>query len=220
MTSHILVLGATGPTGLDFCRAALQQGHKLTLYVRNPDKLPAEVTSNPNVSVVNGTLEDKSQWLQAAACGATIFVSFAGPTLRGAKGTPITDAMKSIFPLLVASKFRRALILGTLSFKAPRDTGGLKWTALITFIKLMNKSVYDEFSGLGAFVTSQDLAALKWTLFRVPFLNDGPASPVKATFTGVGDDGMYISRKSIASWVLSEIGEDSRWVGEAPLLCN
>jgi hypothetical protein len=188
--------------------------------VRNPGKLPAEFIGNANVSVVKGTLEDRTQWLQAAACGATIFVSFAGPTLRGAKGTPITDAMKSIFPLLEANKFRRALILGTCSFRAPRDTGSLKWTALITFIKLMNKSVYDEFSGLGTFVTSQDPAVLRWTLFRVPVLHDDPASPVKATFIGAGDDGMYISRKSIASWVLSEMGEDSRWVGETPLLCN
>jgi hypothetical protein len=55
--------------------------------VRNPGKLPAEFIGNANVSVVKGTLEDRTQWLQAAACGATIFVSFAGPTLRGAKGT-------------------------------------------------------------------------------------------------------------------------------------
>ncbi|PGG98829.1 hypothetical protein AJ80_09466 [Polytolypa hystricis UAMH7299] len=219
MVSHILVIGATGQTGLDFCHAALNQGHTLTLYVRNPSKLPADITGNSNVTVIKGTLEDVAGLQQAATCGATIFVSFAGP-VSSSKGTPVTDAMKAIFPLLVANKFTRAMVLGTCSYPAPQDKGALKWKASVVLIKMIGGSAYQEFNGLGTFVTSQDAAQLKWTLFRVPFLGNGPEAPVTATFTGMGDDGMFLSRKSIAAWVLAEMGEDSSWVGKAPVLSN
>jgi hypothetical protein len=62
--------------------------------------------------------------------------------------------------------------------------------------------------------------SLKWTLFRVGFLGNGEERRVTATYTGSGKDGMMISRKSIASWVLREIGEESEFVGKAPFICN
>lgn len=128
--------------------------------------------------------------------------------------------MKLIFPLLAAHNFHRALILGTCSFTAPQDKGAWKWTASVALIKMIGGSAYDEFRGLGEFVTRQDLKDVKWTLFRVPFLTKGDAATVRACFTGEGGDGMFLSRKSIAEWALREMGEGSEWVGKAPVLSN
>ncbi|KAH7379984.1 hypothetical protein BKA64DRAFT_631669 [Cadophora sp. MPI-SDFR-AT-0126] len=219
MAAHILVFGATGPTGVDFCDAALEEGHKLTLYLRNPDKLPPKISSNSNIIVIRGTLDDV-QGLQKATCtGATIFVSFAGPA-AGSTGTPVTDAMKLIFPLLIENHFKRALILGTCSFTAPEDKGALKWKISTALIKIIGGSAFQEFQGLGAFLSSQDVLKIKWTLFRVPFLGNGPIAPVSATYTGTGQDGMFLTRKSIAAWVLKEMGGGSEWIGKTPLLSN
>jgi uncharacterized protein YbjT (DUF2867 family) len=71
-----------GPSGLEFCNAALLQGHRLTLYVRSPAKLPNEIRNSANVSVVKGTLEDIASFQRAATSGPTIFVSFAGPVSK------------------------------------------------------------------------------------------------------------------------------------------
>jgi hypothetical protein len=128
--------------------------------------------------------------------------------------------MKKIFPLLIENHFQRALVLGTCSFTAPLDKPSWKWSASIVLIKLIGGSAYDEFRGLGEFVTSQDVGKIKWTLFRVPFLGNGEEKEVTATFTGSGKDGMFLSRKGIGAWVLKEIGEDSEWIGKAPVLCN
>jgi hypothetical protein len=57
----------------------LQQGHQLTLLVRSPHKLPREIASNVNVTVIEGTFEDVTKLEQAAGAGAQFFVSFAGP---------------------------------------------------------------------------------------------------------------------------------------------
>lgn len=54
--------------------------------MRNSAKLPAEITGNANVSVIKGTLEDTSNFQQAASSGPTVFVSFAGPVMNS-KGT-------------------------------------------------------------------------------------------------------------------------------------
>lgn len=112
------------------------------------------------------------------------------------------------------------MVLGTCSFTAPEDKGSLKWKALTVLIKIIGGSAFEEFQGLGSFVTSQDIAQLKWTLFRVPFLWNGPESPVNATFTGSGTDGMFLSRKSLAIWVLKEMNGESDWIGKAPVLSN
>jgi hypothetical protein len=128
--------------------------------------------------------------------------------------------MKRIFPILVANDYKRALVLGTCSFPAPQDKGALKWKASVILVKIIGGSAYDEFKGLGAFVASQDTSQLKWTLFRVPFLNNGPDAPVTASYTGTGSDGMFLSRKSLATWISDQISEDSDWVGKAPVLSN
>ncbi|KAJ5110372.1 hypothetical protein N7532_000907 [Penicillium argentinense] len=164
MPEHILIFGATGLSGIEFCFSALQQGHQLTLLVRSPHKLPREIASNVNVTVIEGTFEDVKKLEQAAGAGPQIFISFAGPPGMS-KGTHITNAMKLIFPMLVANKYKRAMVLGTCSYPAPQDK-------------------------------------------------------VNATYTGYGDDGLFLSRKGMVRWVLQEMCEDSPWVGKAPAISN
>jgi hypothetical protein len=82
--------------------------------------------------------------------------------------------MKRRFPILVASHYKRAMVIGTYPYPAPLDNGSLKWKASVVLIKIIGGSAYDEFTGPGEFVASQDVSQLKWTLFGVPFLNDGP----------------------------------------------
>lgn len=102
VAAHILVVGATGkqsaskcfrvdihinhllgPSGLEFCSAALEEGHQLTLYVRNPTKLPTNISGNAKVAVIQGTLQDESGLRRAITSGASVFVSFAGIVLYG-----------------------------------------------------------------------------------------------------------------------------------------
>lgn len=84
---HILVIGGTGVCGLIFLDAALAEGHTLTLYARNPAKLPVEIVENDSVRVIQGGLSDEGGLKRAAECGADVFVCFAGPTLGRHDGT-------------------------------------------------------------------------------------------------------------------------------------
>lgn len=128
--------------------------------------------------------------------------------------------MKLLFPLLIANNFKRAMVLGTPSYPTPEDKGGFKWRATVVLVKVIGGSAYEEFHGLGKLVSSYNPRELKWTLFRVPFLGNGDAAPVVATYTGSGKDGLFLSRKSIVAWTLQEMGQDSEWIGKSPMLCS
>lgn len=48
---NILILGATGPTGITTVRKAIQRGHKITIFARNIGKLPKDMRENPELAV-------------------------------------------------------------------------------------------------------------------------------------------------------------------------
>lgn len=54
---------------------------------------------------------------------------------------------------------------------------------------------------------------------RVPFLTNGAVKPTVATIIGSGEDGLSLSRKSLAVWLLKEL-EEEKWIGKAPALSS
>jgi hypothetical protein len=52
---RILIIGATGGTGHELVRQALEQGHQVTALVRKPKKMKLE---HPNLRVVQGNVRD------------------------------------------------------------------------------------------------------------------------------------------------------------------
>ncbi|KAL2062066.1 hypothetical protein VTL71DRAFT_6332 [Oculimacula yallundae] len=236
---HILLFGGTGICGTIFTRAALEAGHTLTLYVRTPSKIPSDITSNPNIHVIQGEYGDEEGLKKAAACGASVFVSMAGPTLGQKGGMPITKALTTLYPHLLTHSFSRILILSTASYSAPEDTRSLKWWVSINmYIRILPGDAYDEIRGMAQ--ATVDLGEkIKWTVFRVPLLigeelgekkggkgGGGEAKgeeerEVEACYVGdrKGRDGLILDRGRLARWVLNEI-EEGKWVGACPLLSN
>jgi putative NADH-flavin reductase len=49
--SKVLVLGATGPAGICLLRECLYRNHETVAFVRNPSKIPADLVSNPLLTV-------------------------------------------------------------------------------------------------------------------------------------------------------------------------
>ena len=73
----ILVLGATGRTGRLFTHKALEGGHTVTAYVRNPDKAHTLLGAHQNLTIPPGTLDDAER-LAAASAGQDVMVSTLG----------------------------------------------------------------------------------------------------------------------------------------------
>ncbi|KAJ5984288.1 hypothetical protein N7481_006387, partial [Penicillium waksmanii] len=180
----------------------------LTLSVRSRYKVPTKVADNKRVAIIEGTLEDEDALDEVSRCGADTSVSFAGPP-AGNKGMPLTNGYRALIPKLVSQGIKRVLILCTPSYK--------EWT-----IKAISstRGQYWEMISVGGYITSllaED--GIKWTLFRVGGLTNGEMRLVEATFLGSGRDGMWISRASVAEWVMDEAIQE-KWVREMPYICN
>jgi nucleoside-diphosphate-sugar epimerase len=71
---RMLVIGATGSTGRELVRQALEKGHQVTAFVRKPKKLKVE---HPNLRIVQGNVLHYTS-VEAAMQGQSVVVSALG----------------------------------------------------------------------------------------------------------------------------------------------
>ncbi|KAJ5808507.1 NAD(P)-binding protein [Penicillium riverlandense] len=229
-SQRILVLGATGGSGLAFVEQALSLPNPphLTLYVRTPSKLPSEFQSQPGISIVVGGLSDfetldsvmKSQSITTVVSFLGAYFSASAIIFRP-KETPIADSFPTIIRAMKANNVSRLIVLSTASFWI---TGKDISTWGLSIFGVMPKIFVPQGDAEMvriAEVVSRDAAEQDWTIFRVPHLTDGPSDlPVWAGYAGPGHrGGLNLSRRSLAMWVLNEISEP-KWIRQAPFLGN
>jgi putative NADH-flavin reductase len=76
-TMKLLVLGATGGTGLEIISQAIERGHSLTAFVRAPDPLKR---FGERIAVIRGNILNSSE-LQRVLEGHDAVLSSFGPRL-------------------------------------------------------------------------------------------------------------------------------------------
>lgn len=91
---NIIVFGATGTVGSEIVKQALTNGHRVTAFVRNPEKF--QLSGNPNLKIHKGdvlNLKDVKKALQNQ--GAVLCALGDGKTgrIRGAGTKNIIEAM-------------------------------------------------------------------------------------------------------------------------------
>jgi hypothetical protein len=121
--------------------------------------------------------------------------------------------------MLIENHMPRAMFLSTPSFKAPGDVDAWKWGFVCGTIKLVFRTGWEEMVKIGQVVSATPKEQLRWTLFRVGFLKDGPSDEIVISHPGSGKDGLNINRAGIVSFVLRE-AEENQYVGKTPLLSN
>src|SRR5438045_2279570 len=113
----IAVLGGTGPSGRELISAALARSHQLTIFVRTPSKLNDSVRENPNVKIIQGTLDDENA-LRRTFQGQDAVISLLGP--RPWKPSQVlVDSYKLIFAAMKAEEVTRFVGTGTPSYPDP-----------------------------------------------------------------------------------------------------
>jgi uncharacterized protein YbjT (DUF2867 family) len=91
---NVTVFGATGAIGSLTVNELLTNGHTVTAYARNPNKIPPEW--GDQVRVIIGELSDADA-IDRAVQGADVVVSALGPSLdRKATGMPLIDGTRHI----------------------------------------------------------------------------------------------------------------------------
>jgi uncharacterized protein YbjT (DUF2867 family) len=201
---RITVFGATGRMGHLLVRQALDAGHEITAYARNPERLRI---GHPSMSVVAGQL-DNDEAVLAAVQGADAVIEGVGA---------VSDGTRRIIAAMDTSGVRRLVAVSTCSVPDPQDLPDAKFKALIQLVKTAAPGPYREVRRAAEIVRA---SGLDWTLVRVARLNNGDAAGhVKAGYYGRGVVGLSISRADMAAFLLDQAA-NLTYLHQAPAISN
>lgn len=105
-----LVVGASGATGRLLVRQLLNRGLKVRVIVRSPDRLPEDIRTHPNLSLISASLLDLSDAALAEhvrGCDAVASCLGHNLNLKGIYGNPrrlVTDATRRLCDAIKSTK--------------------------------------------------------------------------------------------------------------------
>ena len=205
----IVVFGASGGTGRQVVRQALEAGHQVTAFVRNPKKLEIE---HPNLSICQGDVTDAGVVEQAIA-GQEAVISALGPTRPPVPGMMETAA-KNMVSAMQKYGLKRLLSTTGAGVRDPQDEPKLFDKIMKALLTLMAKEVLQDSEANVTVIRASDL---DWTIVRFPRLLDG-AHTGKYRVGYVGkDSGSQLSRADGADFILKEL-EKGDYINKAPIV--
>ncbi|KAF4493368.1 hypothetical protein FAGAP_10504 [Fusarium agapanthi] len=162
----ILVLGATGPSGICVLRELIHHGQPAIAFVRNPAKVPQDLSENPLLDGESSDLHGPS----AAVARSSAIISLLGPTsLKVPDSTLYASFYAALFPIMAQHKVRRILAMGTVSATLPQDRFSfLRW-AFVTFLRLAGPTAYQTILSITQTFESSAHKDVDWTIFRLFF---------------------------------------------------
>jgi len=196
----LIVLGATGGTGLQIIRQAAERGHTLTALVRSPERLNG---FKDRITVRSGDLLNPAE-LESAIRGHDAVLSAFGPR------APISNADANLLQ-------RFALALTTAMPRA-----GVRRAVVESVAFLFKDSVIPPAYVLGRLFFSQVVAdasamerifvesALDWTMVRPPELTDKAfTGKYRAREEHLPFFGFTISRADVADFMIKAVENHS-----------
>ncbi len=198
----ITVFGATGKTGKEVVKQALELGYEVKAYVRNPDKMDI---SNEKLTLVKGDVTNQEEVEQAIESTDGVIVALgASPDMQAdivmEKGTKnIMSAMKKhgVKRIIVQSSYAMSGSPEGIEFLEKMRMGEEQ-------IEMVKPVLDDKRKQEEAIQTS----GLEYTIVRPLMLNDEP----KTGKYRVGENidvkvGDAISRADVADFMLKELNE-------------
>jgi putative NADH-flavin reductase len=208
---RILVLGATGGTGNQVVTQAIEQGHDVTVFVRNPDRLGSKRDS---VHVLVGDVTDSGSALAAAARNQDAVISALGLGKSLKANGLIARSVPAIARAMDAAGVRRLIFLSAFGVGPTYgDTPLLPRIIARTLLKDMyaDKNVGDEeLRRIGD--------GIDWTIVYPVALTNGPRTGRYKSGERLKLRGLpRISRADVAEFMLKQL-DDKAYVQKGVLL--
>ncbi|GBG94774.1 NADH-flavin reductase [Ligilactobacillus salitolerans] len=211
---QITVFGASGKTGLQVVKQALERGYQVVAYVRNPMKLKL---IDPKLRVVQGQLEDQAA-VQAAISGSDAVISALGPAGKPASDAQLSLGIANILTALKELGVKRFVALSTTSAQDQQDIDGPRFKFRRKMIQKGSPSSYEQIVKYTELVRRSDC---DWTLLRIAsLLTDKPLT--KSVHVGyLGKDQLQakLSRANLA-WFMLEQLDQTDLIRQAPAISD
>lgn len=191
----IIVFGATGGVGKWVVKQGLEAGHKMTAFVRNPDKL---AITYENLTVVQGDAFNKRQ-VEAAIAGHDAVVSCLGSSTGMKKSTELREMGENIAQGMTANAVDR--IIYTASAGVHRELTGVMGKIVMGLLK---NPLIDHRAAI-AHITAHNLT---YTIVRPMSLTDKEFTGVyRESFTTIPEKSSAIPRADVAHFILKALAE-------------
>jgi putative NADH-flavin reductase len=206
----LTIFAATGGIGRQILEQAVEAGHDVTAVVRNPQKLPGELSRQVRVVTADLAAPDPAA-LRSAVEGADAVLSGLGPRSATEAGVA-TEGTRAIAAAMRATGARRLVVvsaapIGTVPSPGrpnppkhdPGDGFFMRHLAA-PLTKAALRKHYADLAGMEDALADSDL---DWTAVRPPRLTDKPLTGIYRTARGRNlRRGLFISRADVAHFML------------------
>ncbi len=195
----IIVFGATGGTGREVVRQALEAGHDVTAFVRDPAKVAIQ---HPKLILAKGDVMDAAA-VEKAVAGHEAVISALGPSRPPVPGM-MEIAAKNIAAAMKKAGIRRLVSTTGAGVRDAQDQPRLLDHIIRGLLTLLAGEVLRDSEANVAVLRASDL---DWTIVRYPRLTDGPfTGQYRVGYVG-RNAGTQLSRADGACFVLRELVE-------------
>ena len=216
---RIAVFGATGRTGHPLVEQALERGHEVVAFVRDPAVLPSTVQDKDRLSVVEGDAHSGDGVEQAIGGdgeGVDAVVSVLGQTSESPDDL-LTEAGRHILAAMNEHSVERFVTLVGAGVREEGESVNLGGKVMGALLKLVARSVLEDARDHVEMVRSSDT---RWTVVRGPRLTEGD-------HTGESRHGTDLSlgmrdtaaRANVADFILDCL-EDDKYVHQMPKIAD
>ena len=205
----IVVFGASGGTGLQVVKQALQAEYMVTAFVRTPSKMEIK---HANLTVFQGDSMDAAA-VDRAVAGQDAVISALGPTRPPMAGMMETSA-KNIVAAMKKHGVRRIISTTGAGVRQPEDQPKFMDHFIGFLLNLLAKDVVLDSAANVKLIQSSDL---DWTIVRFPRLMDGVHTGKYRVGYVDKDSSTQFSRADAADFILKELTE-KKWLRKLPLV--
>jgi putative NADH-flavin reductase len=206
----LLVLGATGGTGLEIVLQAIEHGHEVTAFVRNPERLKS---FGQRIAVIRGDVLNNAE-LGRAMEGHDAVLSAFGPRYPVSKSD--SDLLQR-FAGVLTSAMRHACVKRV----AVESVAFLFKDAIVPPAYLLGRLFFPVIvADAGAMEEIIATSGLDWTIVRPPRLTNQPRTGAYRIREGhLPSFGFTISRADVADFMIGTI-EKRASIGRVVGVCN
>ena len=205
----LAIFGATGKTGIELVKQALDKGHTVTAFVRDAARL---VIENERLTLVTGDAFDPTSVAQATqGQDAVICALGAGSELK--KTTVRTTGTINIISGMQKNNVKRLTVVTAMGVGESWDT--LSLFNKFFFATLLKSSREDHETQESAVRES----GLDWTIIRPSGLTDTPLSESYAIGENIPSKTSRIARADVAHAIIKDI-HDNAFVNKAVTITN
>ena len=203
----LLIFGSTGGTGRELLKQALDQGHHVVAFARNPARI--DDIKNANLQVVRGDVLD-SQAVKSAVAGQEAVLSTIG---AGAGRTTLReDGTRNIVEAMEKTGVQRLVCQSSLGVGNSR--ANLSFFTKYIIVSVFLRHAFADHERQEAVVKR---SSLDWTIVRPSYLKDGPRTGAYRHGFPTTDRRIKakISRADVADFMLKQLTDD-RYLRETP----